>query len=85
MVHSFLDSSIHNHNAESIQVHRSFSIHSQSCEAGLTDVQQNQTINLTEYKTFDTEKGRNSAESNSGTRIFREDVASFPLIEAADE
>jgi len=34
IVHAFLDSGVHNHHKESIQVHRSFSIHSAACEAG---------------------------------------------------
>ena len=40
IVHFFMDSGVgHDHN-ETIQIHRSFSIHSHACEAGLTDVQQ---------------------------------------------
>ena len=73
LVHSFLDSSIHNHNAQSIQVRRSSNIHSQSCEAGLTDIQQK------DYSTFDTTERRDSAKNNTGTRIFREDVENFLL------
>lgn len=38
IVHFFVDSSVHHHHNETIQVHRSFSIHSQACEAGLTEI-----------------------------------------------
>jgi len=38
-VHFFLPSGEYHHNCETIPVHRSFSIHSQSCETGLTDIQ----------------------------------------------
>ena len=38
-VHFFLDSDVHHHHDETIQVHQSFSIHSQTCEAGLIDIQ----------------------------------------------
>ena len=42
-VHYFFDTDVHHHNDESIQVHQSFSIHSQACEAGLVDVQLDST------------------------------------------
>jgi len=38
-VHFFLDSGVHHHHDETIQAHRSFSIHSTACEAGLIDIQ----------------------------------------------
>ena len=38
-VHNFLDSGVHHVQTETVQVHRSFSIHSQACEAGLVDMQ----------------------------------------------
>jgi len=38
-VHFFLDSGVHHHHDETIQVHQSFSIHSAACEAGLIDIQ----------------------------------------------
>ena len=38
-VHFFLDSDVHHHHDETIQVHQSFSIHSTTCEAGLIDIQ----------------------------------------------
>ena len=38
-VHFCLDSDVHHHHNETIQVHHSFSIHSGACEAGLVDVQ----------------------------------------------
>ena len=40
IVHFFTDSGVAHDHSETIQVHRSFSIHSHACEAGTTDVQQ---------------------------------------------
>ena len=37
MVHYFLDSNVHHHHDKTIQIHKSFTVHTQACEAGLTD------------------------------------------------
>jgi len=39
LVHFFLDKSVHEHHDETIRAHRAFSIHSQACEAGLSETQ----------------------------------------------
>ena len=79
IVHFFLDADVHHHHGETIQAHKTFSIHSQACDAGLIETQ-NCTIpnkyrrtvsypaTLTSYKTFDT----SDLETNNGASCHKE-------------
>ena len=77
IVHFFLDSDVHHHHGQTIQAHKTFSIHSQTCDAGLIETQ-NCTIpnkyrrsvsfpaTLTSYKTFDT----SDLETNTSNEVL---------------
>ena len=53
-VHNFLDSGVHHVQTETVQVHRSFSIHSQACE-------------MSDYKTFNFDAKQTTESSEEET------------------
>jgi len=78
-VHAFLDSGIHHHQSETMQIHRSFSIHSQACEAG-TDVEKSTDFivapdsTTSNYKTFD---DQDSKPSKGKLKVTSSDLRDF--------